>query len=131
MILYLWIFLGAGLGGVARFAVSCVAEQHWGASFPWGTLIVNVSGSFIIGFFAALVSPDGLLAASPTARHFVTTGILGGYTTYSAFSLQTLTLARDGQWLYAGTYVGGTLVLCLAAVWLGHICALALGNLRA
>jgi len=131
MMLYFWIFLGAGLGGVARFAVSAAVAQQWGESFPLGTLIVNVSGSFVIGFFATLVSPEGLFSANTTARHFVTTGILGGYTTYSAFSLQTLNLMRGGQWVYAGTYVGGTLVLCFAAVLLGHVCALALGGSRA
>jgi len=130
MILYLWIFLGAGLGGVARFALSGLVAHHFGESFPWGTLIINATGSFVIGFFATLTAPGGQLEASPAARLFVMTGILGGYTTYSAFSLQTLDLARGGQWLYAGAYTGGTLVLCFAAVWLGHVCALALGNLR-
>ena len=132
MILYLWIFLGAGLGGIARFALSGLVAQHFGGSFPWGTLVINVTGSFIIGFFATLTAPgDGKFLAGETGRQFVMTGFLGGYTTYSAFSLQTLELARGGQWLYAGAYTGGTLVLCFVAVWLGHVCALALGNLRA
>ena len=132
MILYLWIFLGAGLGGVARFALSGLVARHFGESFPWGTLVINVTGSFIIGFFATLTAPpDGKFLVSGTARQFVMTGILGGYTTYSSFSLQTLALARDGQWLHAAGNAGGTFVLCFVAVWLGHVCALALGNLRA
>ena len=132
MMLYFWIFLGAGLGGVARFALSGLVAHHFGESFPWGTLIINVTGSFIIGFFATLTAPpDGKFLVNGTARQFVMTGILGGYTTYSSFSLQTLNLARDGQWLHAAANTGGTLVLCFIGVWLGHICALALGNLRA
>ena len=132
MILYLWIFLGAGLGGVARFALSGLVAQHFGEGFPWGTLVINVTGSFVIGFFATLTAPaGGKFPAGGTARQFVMTGILGGYTTYSAFSLQTLTLARDGQWLHAAGYTGGTLALCFVAVWLGHLCALALGSSRA
>ena len=131
MILYFWVFIGAGLGGVIRFALSGFAEQHLGGGFPWGTLAVNVTGSFVIGFFAAVTAPEGKFFASATARQFVMAGVLGGYTTYSAFSLQTLQLARNGQWLCAAANTGGTVVLCFAAVWLGHICALALGGPRA
>jgi len=131
MILYLWIFLGAGLGGVARFALSGLVARHFGESFPWGTLVINVTGSFIIGFFATLTAPSGgKFPVNGAARQFVMTGILGGYTTYSSFSLQTLDLARDGRWLHAAGNAGGTFVVCFAAVWLGHVCALALGGSR-
>ncbi|MEO6005078.1 MAG: fluoride efflux transporter CrcB [Opitutus sp.] len=119
----LWIALGSALGGVTRFALSAFAAQRWGDNFPWGTLIVNITGSFLIGFFATLTQPDGRFAVGGTTRQFVMTGIFGGYTTYSSFSLQTLLLAQEGEWLRAGSYATGTFVLCFVAVWLGHLCA--------
>jgi CrcB protein len=127
---YLWVAVGSALGGVARFWCSGFVAQRIGETFPWGTLIVNVVGSFIIGFFATVTGPDGRYLASPTARQFVMIGICGGYTTFSSFSLQTLNLARDGEW----TAVSGNIVLsvvsCLVAVWLGHIAAVGLNNLE-
>jgi CrcB protein len=123
MVLYLLIALGGALGSVVRFALSGFVAQHYGETFPWGTLIVNVLGSFVIGFFATLTSPDGRMLVSPNGRHFFMTGVLGGFTTFSSFSLQTLNLARDGEWGRAGGNAVGSLVLCLAAVWLGHLAA--------
>ena len=128
---YFWIFVGSGLGGLARFGLSGLMAQRFGEAFPWGTLLVNVSGSFIIGFFAALTDPDGRFLVGSSIRQFVMTGILGGFTTYSSFSLQTLALARDGEWLRAGANVGGTFSLCLVAVWLGHVCAVWLTSFKA
>lgn len=128
MHLYLWIALGSGLGGVARFALSGLVAHHFGETFPWGTLIVNVTGSFIIGLFSTFTDPDGRLFVGPTSRQFVMTGVLGGFTTFSSFSLQTLSLARDGEWLRAGGNAVGSVVLCLVAVWLGHLAALALSS---
>jgi fluoride exporter len=124
--LYFWIAIGGALGTLARFALSGIAAHHLGETFPWGTLLVNVSGSLIIGFFATFFGPEGQYLLEPTARHFVMTGVLGGYTTFSSFSLQTLTLAREGDWLRAGVNAVGSLILCLIAVWLGHIAAVAL-----
>lgn len=123
MSLYFWIFLGSGLGGLARFVLSGLIAQRFDETFPWGTLAVNVSGSFLIGFIAAFADPQGRLFLGPSTRQFLMTGVLGGFTTYSAFSLQTLALARDGEWLRAGAYASGTFVLCFVAVWLGHVCA--------
>ncbi|HWL17375.1 MAG TPA: fluoride efflux transporter CrcB [Opitutus sp.] len=123
MSLYFWIFFGSGLGGLARFALSGLVAHRIGETFPWGTLVVNVSGSFVIGFFATLTAPDGRILIGPTARQCVMTGILGGFTTYSSFSLQTLALARDGEWLRAGANASGTFIVCFLAVWLGHLCA--------
>ena len=100
--LYLMVALGGALGTVGRYLVSGAVANAFGETFPWGTLLVNVSGSFIIGFFATLTGPDGRVLASGTTRQFVMTGICGGYTTFSSFSLQTLNLMRDGEWLYAG-----------------------------
>jgi fluoride exporter len=130
MSLYLWIALGSALGGVARFALSGLVAHHVGETFPWGTLLINVAGSFAIGFFATLTSPDGRLLVGASARHFVMTGILGGFTTYSSFSLQTLNLARAGDWLRAGGNAGGTFLLCFVAVWLGHVCAASFNSLK-
>jgi fluoride exporter len=92
--LYFWIMLGSALGGAARYWFSGVVSNSIGETFPWGTMLVNISGSFVIGFFATLTGPDGRLLVSTTARQFVMIGLCGGYTTFSSFSLQTLNLAR-------------------------------------
>ncbi len=128
--LYLWVALGSALGGAARFFCTGVAARLFGETFPWGTLFVNVLGSFIIGFFATLTGPDGRMFAGTTTRQFVMTGILGGFTTFSSFSLQTLNLANDGEWLQAGGNVVGSVVLCLVAVWLGHMLALSINAMK-
>jgi fluoride exporter len=128
--LYLWVALGSAVGGVARFFCTGVAARLLGETFPWGTLLVNVTGSFIIGFFATLTGPDGRIFAGTTTRMFVMSGILGGYTTFSSFSLQTLNLANDGEWLQAGGNVIGSVVLCLLAVWLGHLLALSINAMK-
>jgi len=125
---YLWVALGSALGGVARHWCSGVAARLWGESFPWGTIIVNVAGSFVIGLFATLTAPDGRVAASSEARFFVMVGLCGGYTTFSAFSLQSLVLARAGEWIGLGMNIGLSVVLCLAAVWLGHAIAVAVNG---
>lgn len=130
MFIYFLVALGSGLGGLLRFAISGYAAQHWGETFPWGTLLVNVTGSFVIGFFATLTEPGGRVFVSGSGRQFVMSGVLGGYTTFSSFSLQTLSLARDGEWLEAGTNAIVIMVLCLSAVWLGHLLAAALTHPR-
>jgi CrcB protein len=130
MVMYLWVGLGGALGSMARYWCSGFVADRVGETFPWGTLLVNVVGSFIIGFFATLTGPDGRLIAGSAARQFVMTGILGGYTTFSSFSLQTLNLARDGEWLRAGGNVVLSVVLCLLAVWLGHLAAAALNQMK-
>lgn len=127
---YLWIFIGGGLGSIARFAASGLVARVFGETFPWGTILVNVTGSFLIGFLATLTGTEGRWLVSPTSREFVLIGILGGYTTFSSFSLQTLTLARDGEWLHAGVNVVLSIVLCLVAVWLGHLLAVNLNSAK-
>jgi len=119
--MYLWIALGSGLGGAARYWFSGVVARLFGETFPWGTLLVNVTGSLLIGLFFTVTEPDGRLLASPALRQFVMVGIFGGYTTFSSFSLQTLALARDGEWALASLNCVASLVLCLAGVWLGHV----------
>lgn len=81
---------------------------------------MNISGSFLIGLIAALGGPQGKWSLSPLLLQFLMLGICGGYTTFSSFSLQTLTLARQGQWLHAGGNILGSVCLCLVAVWLGY-----------
>jgi fluoride exporter len=88
--MYFWVAVGSALGGVARYWLSGVAARIGGETFPWGTLLINVLGSFVIGFFGTLTGPDGRLFVSPTGRQFVMVGICGGFTTFSSFSLQTL-----------------------------------------
>jgi CrcB protein len=127
---YLAVAIGSALGGLARYLFSGLVAVHFGETFPWGTLIVNVTGSFVIGFFATLTSPDGRFLVSPVTRQFVMTGLCGGYTTFSSFSLQTLNLMRDEEWLYAGGNVLGSVALCLFATWLGHVAASALNQFR-
>lgn len=121
--LYLWIGLGSALGGMARFWCSGVMARLIGETFPWGTFFVNVLGSLLIGFFATITAPDGRLFVDATTRQFVMLGFLGGFTTFSSFSLQTLNLMNDGEWLYAGLNVGVSVVACLVAVWIGHLLA--------
>ena len=129
MITYLWIAVGGALGSMARYGCSNLAAHWIGDSLPWvGTLIINVVGSLVIGFFATLTGPDGRVLVAPDARQFVMVGICGGYTTFSSFSLQTLNLVRDGDMLRAGTNVVGSVVLCLLAVWLGYLVATALNQ---
>jgi CrcB protein len=123
---YLWIAAGGALGSVARFGAGEGIARLAGAQFPWGTLAVNVAGSFLIGFFATATSPGGRWPVGSEGRHFFMTGVLGGFTTFSSFSLQTLGLMREGEWLRAGGNVAGSVVLCLLAVWLGHLAATAL-----
>ncbi len=119
----LWIFLGSGLGGIARYLAATAVAARWGETFPWGTLVVNVTGSFAIGFVAALLTVDERPLLGTDVRLFVMTGLLGGYTTYSTFSLQTLALVRAGEWFKASANAGGMWVLCFAAVALGFACA--------
>ncbi len=128
--MYIWVAIGGAVGTVGRFWLSGVVARLIGETFPWGTLIINITGSFIIGFFATLTGPDGRVYAASTTRQFVMTGICGGYTTFSSFSLQTLNLANDGEMLRAGANVGLSVVLCLLAVWAGSIAANSLSVMK-
>jgi CrcB protein len=128
--MYFWVMLGSALGGGARYLFSGLAAHNFGETFPWGTLIVNVTGSFIIGFFSTLTGPDGRVFVGSEGRQFVMTGICGGYTTFSSFSLQTLNLVRDGEMARASANIGMSFVFCLVAVWCGHIAAVSLNHLK-
>ena len=124
MTAYLWIAFGGALGSVVRFAAANALTQRFGAAM-WGTLFVNVTGSFLIGVFAGLSTTGGRLAGADSFRQFLIIGVCGGYTTFSAFSVQTLDLIRDGHLLTAGGNVLLSVTLCLIAVWLGHLLGVA------
>jgi fluoride exporter len=127
---YLWIMLGGALGTGARYWCSGIVARMFGETFPWGTLIINVLGSFVIGFFATLTGPDGRMLVGATARQFVMIGLCGGYTTFSSFSFQTLNLMNDGEWLSAGGNVLLSVALCLLAVWAGQALASSLNAFK-
>ena len=115
----LWVMIGSALGGGARYWCSGLVARAVGETFPWGTLTVNAVGSLIIGLIAALTGPDGRLLVASETRQFIMMGVLGGFTTFSSFSLQTLSLAQDGEWLRAGLNVAASVAVCLVAVWAG------------
>ncbi|KIM00634.1 CrcB-like protein [Paramagnetospirillum magnetotacticum MS-1] len=123
MFTYALVALGSAIGGTFRYWLAAVIAETTAGTFPWGTLVVNVTGSAAIGLFATLTSVDGRLFVPSEWRTFFMVGICGGYTTFSSFSLQTLALAQDGDWLAAGLNVLGSVALCLVAVWLGHAAA--------
>ncbi len=130
MMTYLWVAIGGALGSVGRFWLNGLISTRFGETFPWGTMFVNVTGSFVIAFFGTLTGPDGRFFASTPARTFFMVGVCGGYTTFSSFSLQTLNLANDGEWLYAGGNILLSVTLCLAGAWLGFLLASQLNQMK-
>jgi fluoride exporter len=118
---YLLVALGGAIGSVSRFWLSGLVAARYGETFPWGTLVINVTGSFIIGIFGSLTAPEISSPQRLFVIQFFMYGICGGYTTFSAFSLQTFNLLRDREWLYAGGNVILSVALCLIAVWLGYL----------
>jgi protein CrcB len=128
---YLWIALGGALGSVGRAWLALAVARLTGAQFPWGTILINVVGSFVIGFFGTLTAvSEGRFALSAEARAFVMVGLCGGFTTFSSFSLQTLELARDGRPGQALANIALSLVLCLGSVAAGHYGAMSLNQGR-
>ncbi|MBB3810782.1 fluoride efflux transporter CrcB [Pseudochelatococcus contaminans] len=121
--LALAVFVGAGLGGVLRWQVGALVARWLGASFPWGTLIVNVSGSAVMGVLAALFMTRTDEGLWQTARLFMLTGVLGGYTTFSTFSLETIALWERGAFTAAAAYCFGSVVLSFAGLWIGLVVA--------
>lgn len=103
--------------------ISLWCAVRFGESFPVGTLVVNAAGCFVIGAFSALTGPDGVVLTSPLVRQFMMLGVLGGFTTFSSFGLQTVQLMTEGEWLYAALNVVASVVVCLAFVWFGIMLA--------
>lgn len=113
------VALGSALGGVARFLVTGWVSERVATTFPWGTMTVNVVGCAIIGLLAGLGDTQRI-GLPPEARAFLMIGVLGGFTTFSSFSLETLRLMHDGAWVRAAGNVGLSVVLCLVGVALGY-----------
>jgi CrcB protein len=122
MMTYLWVAVGSALGGLARYSLTRWT-LGWSSSFPWGTVLINVLGAFVIGFFGTFTLASGRFAVSENTRLFVMVGLCGGFTTFSSFSLQTFDLLRSGAWGKALANVLLSVVLCFAAVAVGHILA--------
>jgi CrcB protein len=118
---YLLAMLGSALGGGARLYVSTLVARGLGTQFPWGTLAVNVLGCLAVGVLGALFSPPGRIHDFQDLRVFLVVGLLGGFTTFSAFSLEALLLVQRGAVPAALAYVGASLVGCLFAAWLGFL----------
>lgn len=114
-----WVAVGGALGSVFRFILSGLVGRFAGEAMPWGTLTVNVIGSFVIGWFAAATTSGGRLFATLELRTFVMVGLCGGFTTFSSFSLQTLALFDDGAPARAIANIVASVALCLVFVWLG------------
>lgn len=123
---YFWVALGGALGSMARYGVATAASSI-SLTIPWGTIIINVLGSFVIGWFASLTSQPGRIPMSDEARVFVMAGICGGFTTFSAFSLQTYSLIRTEQWMPALVNILVSVVVCVLAVAAGHWVAMRFG----
>jgi CrcB protein len=128
MLTYFWVALGGAIGSMARLWLSVHVALLTGLAFPWGTILVNIIGSLVIGFVATLTGPNGRVVVPVEARAFVMVGLCGGFTTFSAFSLQTLELARGGRLIYAGANIVLSVVLCLTAVAFGHWLAALFGR---
>jgi CrcB protein len=111
--------VGGAIGSAARYWVALAVLRLTGAGFPWGTVLINIVGSFIIGWFAVFSTQTGRFAAPDNVRAFVMAGLCGGFTTFSAFSLQTVELLRAGETFRALANIGASVALCLLATALG------------
>jgi CrcB protein len=118
---YVLVAIGGALGSIARYGCSRAVALSYGETFPWGTLVVNIVGSFIIGFVGAISGPDSRLIVSPNVRNFIMVGFCGGYTTFSSFSLQTLQLIQNGDAAEAFGNVLLSVAACMAAVTIGYM----------
>ena len=114
------VFIGAGIGGVLRFVLGSLVYEYTGRSFPYGTLVINLTGSFIMGFSYVLIA-QRFLNLAPQLTAFILVGILGGYTTFSSFSIETLRLFEDGKITYAFLNIILSTTFGLLLAWLGVI----------
>lgn len=122
---YVWVAIGSALGGVGRYTAAMAIARLTGPQFPWGTILINIVGSFIIGLVATMTASGGRFAAPPELRVFIMVGFCGGFTTFSSFSLQTLELLRDGRTGEALGNIALSVVLCMAGVAAGYYAGLA------
>lgn len=129
MLSYVWIALGGAIGTLLRFSINLLFTARFGESLPWGTILINIIGSFAIGLFAALSEQGGRLALSTDLRLFLLVGLCGGFTTFSSFSLQTLALFQAGEPGRAAANVLLSVACCLLAVWLGFSTPAAIARL--
>jgi CrcB protein len=118
---WLAVAFGGALGSLARYWLTALMAALTGPRFPWGTLLINVLGSFVIGLVAGATLTPVRVAMPPDLRVFLMVGVCGGFTTFSAFSLQTLELLQSGDPWPAASYIAGSVLLCVAAVWLGWV----------
>lgn len=120
---YLWVSLGGGIGASLRYWISGIVPRSMGSHFPYGILFVNVLGCFLIGFI--MTALEERFVVNPSLRIFLTIGILGGFTTFSSFSYETIAMLRDNEFLKASLYIGSSVVLCLGSTqigsWLGKL----------
>jgi CrcB protein len=120
---YFAVMCGGAFGTAMRFWLSGFLSSRYGETFPVGTLVVNITGCFAIGLFNTLTGPDGTIITSSLTRQVVMIGILGGYTTFSSFSLQTLNLLQGGEWFRACMNIFLSVLMCIVGVFLGHLLA--------
>ncbi|MFK7955231.1 MAG: fluoride efflux transporter CrcB [Lysobacterales bacterium] len=116
----MWVAFGSALGGAARYAAGLALPTGSDSRLPWSTLAVNIVGAFLIGLVAAGSGPDGRWVMNENFRLFLMVGVLGGFTTFSAYSLQTLDLLQSGQLERAAVYALGSVLVCLISVWAGY-----------
>ena len=131
MFTYLIIAIGGAIGSMGRYWISGMVAERWGESLPWGTVVVNSTGSLLIGFIFGITAPGSRLLAPVGFREFFMIGICGGYTTFSSFSLQSLQMLQEGEWLKAALYSAVALLTSFVGVWLGFTFAAVLnGSLK-
>ena len=126
----IYIALGGAFGSLLRHFAAMAITSLTGTWLPWGIMLVNITGSFVIGCAAGSLAQTTADGDATFVRYFVIVGLCGGYTTFSSFSLQTLSLAQDGEWFKAGANAMLSFALCLIAVWLGHLLAANFNSLK-
>lgn len=120
MMTQIWLAVGGAAGTLIRYWLNLLMTAWFGEALPWGTILINISGSLLIGMLASLTEPGGRWMVPPDIRLFLMVGLCGGYTTFSSFSLQTLTLLQIGEPLRAAVNIFGSVALGLFAVWIGY-----------
>ncbi len=128
IVIPLWVALGGAIGSLGRYWCSGLVARWVGETFPFGTMFVNVVGSFLIAVVFTVTGPDGRMLLGTGPRQFMLVGVFGGFTTFSSFSLQTLTLMQDGEWLWGAANVVLSVLLCIFGAWLGHSLAVTINR---